>query len=44
MTVGGALAEAGWLGLPGPAAWGAGIAVPVAAVLVVQRRRRRTGR
>ena len=31
MTVGGALAEAGWLGLPGAAAWGAGLAIPVAA-------------
>lgn len=40
MTVGGALAEAGWLGLPGPAAWGVGLAVPVAAALVLQRRRR----
>ena len=40
MTLGGALAEAGWLGLPGPALWGAGLAVPVGATLVVQRRRR----
>jgi putative membrane protein len=39
MTVGGALAEAGWLGLPGAAAWGVGLAVPVGAALVVQRRR-----
>ena len=29
MTLGGALAHAGWLGLPGSAAWGAGLAVPV---------------
>jgi uncharacterized membrane protein len=40
MTVGGALAEAGWLGLPGAAAWGVGLAVPVGAALVVQRYRR----
>jgi uncharacterized membrane protein len=44
MTVGGAVAEAGWLALPGPAAWGAGLAVPVVAALVVQQRRRQTGR
>jgi putative membrane protein len=44
MTVGGALAEAGWLGLPGAAAWGGGLAVPVVVALVVQQRRRRTGR
>lgn len=40
MTVGGALAEAGWLGLPGAAAWGVGLAVPVGATLVIQRARR----
>jgi putative membrane protein len=40
MTVGGALAEAGWLDLPGAAAWGVCLAVPVAATLVVQRVRR----
>ncbi|MDQ1662768.1 MAG: hypothetical protein QOJ68_2748 [Blastococcus sp.] len=40
MTVGGALAEAGWLGLPGAAAWGVGLAVPVGTALVVQRIRR----
>jgi putative membrane protein len=44
MTLGGALAEAGWLGLPGPAAWGAGLAVPVAVALVLRRRRERPGR
>ena len=38
MTLGGALAHAGWLGLPGSAAWGAGLAVPVLAVLALQRR------
>ena len=35
MTLGGALAHAGWLGLPGSAAWGAALAVPVLVVLVV---------
>jgi uncharacterized membrane protein len=40
MTLGGALAHAGWLGLPGSAAWGAALAVPVVVVLV----RRRWGR
>jgi putative membrane protein len=44
MTVGGAVAEAGWLGLPGPALWGGGLALPVVTALVVQRRRARTGR
>ena len=39
MTLGGALAHAGWLGLPGSAAWGAALAVPVAVVLAVQRHR-----
>jgi uncharacterized membrane protein len=39
MTLGGALAHAGWLGLPGSAAWGAALAVPVLGALVVQRRR-----
>jgi len=39
MTLGGALAHAGWLGLPGSAAWGAGLAVPVLVALVVQHRR-----
>ena len=39
MTLGGALAHAGWLGLPGSAAWGAALAVPVAGRPAVQRRR-----
>jgi uncharacterized membrane protein len=39
MTLGGALAHAGWLGLPGSAAWGAALAVPVLLVLLVQHRR-----
>ena len=39
MTLGGALAHAGWLGLPGSAAWGALLAVPVV-VAVVRRVRR----
>jgi uncharacterized membrane protein len=39
MTVGGALAHAGWLGLPGSAAWGAGLAAPVLLALVIQQRR-----
>jgi putative membrane protein len=40
MTLGGALAHAGWLGLPGSAAWGAGLAVPVLVALAIQSRRR----
>ncbi|MCF6734032.1 carotenoid biosynthesis protein [Blastococcus sp. KM273129] len=39
MTLGGALAHAGWLGLPGSAAWGAGLGTAVLAVLAVQHRR-----
>jgi uncharacterized membrane protein len=39
MTVGGALAHVGWLGLPGSAAWGAGLAAPVLLALVIQHRR-----
>jgi putative membrane protein len=39
MTLGGALAQAGWLGLPGSAAWGAALALPVLGTLAVQRRR-----
>jgi uncharacterized membrane protein len=39
MTLGGALAHAGWLGLPGSAAWGVALAVPVVVVLLVQHRR-----
>jgi putative membrane protein len=38
MTLGGALAHAGWLGLPGSAAWGAALAVPVLVALAVQHR------
>jgi uncharacterized membrane protein len=38
MTLGGALAHAGWLGLPGSAAWGVALAVPVLLVLLVQHR------
>lgn len=40
MTLGGALAHAGWLGLPGSAAWGAGLGAAVLAVLVLQQRAR----
>ncbi|HEX2072911.1 MAG TPA: carotenoid biosynthesis protein [Geodermatophilus sp.] len=39
MTLGGVLAHAGWLGLPGSAAWGAVLAVPVLAALGLQLRR-----
>ena len=39
MTLGGALAHAGWLGLPGSAVWGALLAVPVLVTLAVQARR-----
>jgi putative membrane protein len=38
MTLGGALAHAGWLGLPGSAAWGVALAVPVLIALFLQRR------
>jgi uncharacterized membrane protein len=38
MTLGGALAHAGWLGLPGSAVWGALLAVPVLAALAAQAR------
>jgi putative membrane protein len=41
MTLGGALAHAGWLGLPGSAAWGTALAVPVLVTLALQRRRAR---
>ncbi len=44
MTLGGALAHAGWLGLPGSAAWGAALAVPVLVALAVQGRRVGRGR
>jgi putative membrane protein len=39
MTLGGAVAHAGWLGLPGSAVWGVLLAVPVLAALAVQVRR-----
>jgi uncharacterized membrane protein len=39
MTLGGALAQAGWLGLPGSAAWGVALAVPALVVLALRRRR-----
>jgi putative membrane protein len=38
MTLGGALAQVGWLGLPGSAAWGIALALPVLGTLAVQRR------
>jgi uncharacterized membrane protein len=41
MTLGGALAHAGWLDLPGSAAWGATLGVLVLLVLATQHRRRR---
>ena len=44
MTLGGALAHAAWLGLPGSAAWGAALAAPVVVTLVGQRRAARNGR
>jgi uncharacterized membrane protein len=44
MTLGGALAHVGWLGLPGSAAWGVAGAVPVLVTLAVQRRRARPAR
>ena len=40
MTLGGALAHAGWLGLPGSAVWGVVLAVPVLVALAVRRRTR----
>jgi uncharacterized membrane protein len=42
MTLGGALAHAGWLGLPGSAAWGVVLALPVLAAVARQVRIRRT--
>jgi putative membrane protein len=39
MTLGGAVAHAGWLGLPGSAAWGVLLAVPVLVALAAQARR-----
>jgi putative membrane protein len=41
MTLGGALAHAGWLGLPGSAAWGVVLALPVLLALASQERSRR---
>ncbi len=41
MTLGGALAHAGWLDLPGSAAWGVVLALPVLAVLALQAARAR---
>jgi uncharacterized membrane protein len=38
MTLGGSLAQAGWLGLTGSAVWGVALAVPVLATLAVQHR------
>jgi uncharacterized membrane protein len=39
MTLGGALAHAGWLGLPGSAVWGVLLAVPALVALAAQARR-----
>jgi len=39
MTLGGALAHAGWLGLPGSAAWGLVLALPVLAAVALHLRR-----
>jgi putative membrane protein len=41
MTLGGALAHAGWLGLPGSAVWGAVLALPVLVAVARQERARR---
>jgi uncharacterized membrane protein len=41
MTLGGALAHAGWLDLPGSAVWGVVLALPVLAAVGVQERARR---
>ncbi len=38
MTLGGALAHAGWLGLPGSAVWGVVVALPVLAALALRHR------
>jgi putative membrane protein len=40
MTLGGALAHVGWLGLPGSAAWGVVLALPVLAAVAIRRTRR----
>jgi uncharacterized membrane protein len=44
MTLGGALAHAGWLGLPGSAAWGAALSLPVLVGLARTLRRRSAAR
>jgi putative membrane protein len=44
MTLGGALAHAGWLGLPGSAAWGVLLSVPVLVALALAARRGVRGR
>jgi putative membrane protein len=41
MVLGGALAHAGWLGLPGSAAWGVGLALPVVVALALHQAGRR---
>ena len=41
MVLGGALAHAGWLGLPGSAVWGVVLALPVLVAVAVQERGRR---
>jgi uncharacterized membrane protein len=41
MTLGGSLAQAGWLGLPGSAAWGLVLAAPVVVALALRHRGRR---
>ncbi|MFC7571873.1 hypothetical protein ACFQX8_05105 [Klenkia terrae] len=38
MTLGGALAHVGWLGLPGSAAWGVVLALPVLVALGLRHR------
>lgn len=40
MVLGGALAHAGWLGLPGSAVWGVLVSAPVLVALAADRRRR----
>jgi putative membrane protein len=44
MTLGGALAQAGWLDLPGSAAWGFVLAMPVLVALALRRRAARRDR
>jgi uncharacterized membrane protein len=41
MTLGGALAQAGWLGLPGSAAWGVVLTAPVVVTLALRHARSR---